>query len=406
MVKALVFLCLAGISAVSASEASAQDAEASRIPAALELNTDMMMFSGPSSRFFLGWQRNVNVLFQAGLDGVTGFFELRNPDRWFERLGVLAVFSGASLAANRAFSLTAHDASHMEAARTIGATSVGLVREDNGQPMGIGEFFLEAFNFTAEPGLYWYFKSGLTWDEESRIAGEGLDTNMLTASAIGTKINEGEGHVTDLAPYILNKTWGIGYLLEQGPTSDGSNYVTLLDQHVSPSVTATNIVLLQVASCMLSGGFLSLLGGTWGYLARGDAEVAPLELEAADVRVFWPEVTTWLNKDNVSVSVLAEAAWKRVAFFSVGVDTPVLGNLQAPAELTFGARGKIQVLSVGLEVTTGFANVPFVQGSVGIDLGEHASVGLQGHYGQGNTMRESREYPLGPGAGAFVRATF
>jgi hypothetical protein len=406
MVKAIVFLCLAGISAASARVALAEDAEASRVPVTLELNTDMVLFSDPSSRFFLGWQHDVNALFQAGFDGVTGFFELRKTDRWLERLGVLAVFSGASLVANRAFSLTAHDASHMEAARAVGATSVGLVREDNGRPMGIGEFFLEAFNFTSEPGLYWYFKSGVTWDEESRVAGEGLDTNMLTASAVGTKINEGGGHVTDLAPYLLNKTWGIGYFMETGPTSDGGNYVALLDQHGYPSVTATNIILLHASSCMVSGGFLSLLGGTWGYLARGDVAVGPLELDTGDVRVFWPEVTTWLNKDNVSVSVLAEAAWRRVAFFTVGVDTPVLGNLRAPAELTLGARGKIQVLSVGLEVTTGFANVPFVQGSVGVDVGEHASVGLQGHYGQGNTMRESREYPLGPGAGAFMRATF
>jgi len=194
--------------------------------------------------------------------------------------------------------------------------------------------------------------------------------------------------------------------MDTGPTSDGSNYVGLLNQQGYLSVTTTNIILMDAASCMLSGGFLVLLGGTLGYLALGDAAVSPLELDAGDVRVFWPEVTTWLNTDNVSVSVLAEGAWRRVAFFRVGVDTPVLGNTQAPAELTVGARAKIQALSVGLELTTRFENVPFILGSVGIDLGNGVSFGLEGHYGQGNTMRELREYPLGPGATAFVRAAF
>ena len=85
--------------------------------------------------------------------------------------GALAVFSFSGFVVNRAFSLTAHDTSHMEAARAIGASSVGLVRESNGEAMGIGEFFLEAFDFTSEPGLYWYTKSGLTWDEETRVLG-------------------------------------------------------------------------------------------------------------------------------------------------------------------------------------------------------------------------------------------
>ena len=220
---------------------------------------------------------------------------------------------------------------------------------------------------------------------------------MITAAAIGAKINDGGGHVTDAAPYVLNRMWGIGYFMETGPTSDGGNYVDVLDQQGYSSVTSTNLILLNAASSLLSGGFLALVKSTYVYLAHGDTAVSPLELDAGDLRVFWPEVTTWLNADNVSVSFLLETAWKSAAFFHLGVDAPVLGNTKGPPELTVGARTKVQVLGLGLELTTRFAGVPFVQGTVGLQLDEHVTVGLQGHYGQGNTMRELREYPLGPG---------
>ena len=146
-----VFLCLF-LASCAFSRGYAQEVSGTdhRTPV-FELNTDMPAFDAPSTRLFLGWQRNVNALFQLGLDGVSGYLDPHSPDQALPRFGVLSLFTGVSLIVNGAFSLTAHDESHMEAARAIGASGVSLVREGSGEKMSIGEFFLEAFNFTSEP---------------------------------------------------------------------------------------------------------------------------------------------------------------------------------------------------------------------------------------------------------------
>lgn len=371
-----------------------------------QLSTDMVMLNAPSTRLFLGWQWNANTLFQIGLDSAIGYFDLHRSGQELFRFGVLTLFTGAGLIVNRAFSLTAHDESHMEVARAIGATRVSLVRSSDGQEMGIGEFFLEAFNFTSEPGLYLYSKDNPTLNEQAYVASEGLDTNMLIADMTSRKINEGSGHVTDLAPYMLNKLWGITYFLETGPTSDAANYVNLLNEQGYSTVTRENVIYLSAASCLLSGGFLSLLRGTYDFIVEGDSMVKPLGLRIGEVGVFWPELTTWLNSDNVSLLVSVDAAWRDIVFMRAEIDWPILGNTSMNPELTVGAKVKIRWLRLGLEVTSHFVRLPFFVGSAELDLGDTFSVELEGFYGERNTMRELREYPLGPGAVGFVKARF
>ena len=368
------------------------------------LNTDMVMFDSPSTRLFLGWQRNTNTLFQIGLDSVSQYFDLHRSGQELIRFGVLTLFTGAGLIVNQAFSLTAHDESHMEAARAIGASGVSLVRSSNGQEMGIWEFFLEAFNFTSEPGLYAYSKDNPTLNEQAYVAGEGLDTNMVIADMISRKINEGAGHITDLAPYMLNKLWGISYFVETGPTSDASNYMNLLNDRGYGTVTRRNVIFLNAASCLLSGGFLNLMRGTYNFIVEGDSMVKPLELRIGEVSVFWPELTTWLNSDNTSLLVSVDAAWRDIVLMRVGIDSPILGNTRVNPELTFGVRVKIHRLSLGMELTSQFVRLPFFMGSTEFDLSDMFSVGVEGYYGERNTMREQREYPLGPGAVGFVKA--
>jgi hypothetical protein len=403
--KNLWILLAAGLSlaALVTPPCSAEDARGSGQETVFLLTTNMVMFDSPTTRLFLDWQWNANALFRLGLDSVTDVFNLHDPDQKLLRLGTLALFTGAGLIVNRAFSLTAHDENHMEAARSIGASNVTLVRQSSGQEMGIGEFFLEAFNFTSEPGLYSYTPNNPTPQEIAYVAGEGLDTNMLTAGMIAREINEASGHITDLAPYMLNKLWGIPYFLETGPTSDGANYVSLLNQMGFASATAENVIVLNAASCVLSGGFLSLARGTYRYIAEGDSHVEPLGVAIGEVTALWPELTTWLNSDNVSLQLSFEAAWKDSLFFLAGIDTPVLGGSNKNPELTLGARVKIRRLSFGAEVTSRFVKLPFFLGSAELELTDIFSAGIEGFYGEGNTMREAREYPLGPGATAFLK---
>jgi hypothetical protein len=399
-----VFLCLFLIACAFWKGYAQEVSGADHNTPLFELNTDMLEFDAPSTRLFLGWQRNVNAMFQLGLDGVSGYFDLHRTDRNLLRFGVLSFFTGASSIVNRAFSLTAHDESHMQAARAIGASSVSLVRDSSGQEMNIWEFFLEAFNFTSEPGLYEYSKVDSTLNEQAYVAGEGLDTNMLTAEATSRKINEGAGYITDLAPYLLNKLWGIGYFLETGPYSDAANYVNLLNEQGYSAVTSRNVISLSAASCLLSGGFLGLMRGTYDFIAEGDSAVKPLGLRIGDVSIYWPELTTWLNPDNVSLLVSVDAAWTDIVFVRAAIDSPVLGNTSVNPELTFGAKAKIHRLCVGMEITSHFAGLPFFLASGEFRLSDTFSLGVEAFYGRGNTMRELREYPGGPGAVGFIKA--
>jgi hypothetical protein len=81
-----------------------------------------------------------------------------------------------------------------------------------------------------------------------------------------------------------------------------------------------------------------------------------------------------------------------------------MGNTAANPELTCAVRVLVQRLSLGLEATTSFSSFPFFLGLTELALNDTFSVGLEGYYGQQGTMRERREYPLGPGAAGFVKA--
>jgi hypothetical protein len=371
----------------------------------LQLNTDMVMFSSPSTRLFLGWQEDTNALLQLGLDGILDCADLRRPGKELLRAGALALFTGAGYIVNQAFSLTAHDESHMEAARAIGATSVTLLSNSSGQEMNIFEFFLEAFNFTVEPAIYTYFKKSLAWNDEAYVASEGLDTNMLIAEKIGQRIDGGEGRITDLAPYVLNKIWGINYFLVTGPDSDAANYMELLAEQ-GYATGARNVIALNAASCLLSGGFLSLMKGAYDFIFKGESIVRPLELRIGEMGVFWPEITTWLNSDNVSLQASVDAGWKDIVLMRAGLDVPILGATSLNPELTIGGGTRIRRLSTWLELTSRFVGLPFFKGSVEYDLSDALSLGVEAFYGQRTTMRELREYPLGPGANAFVTVRF
>jgi hypothetical protein len=201
---------------------------------------------------------------------------------------------------------------------------------------------------------------------------------------------------------MLNKLWGINYFLVTGPTSDSENYLDLLHAQGYGAVAAADVIALHAASFLLSGGSLSLANGAFRFIFQGDSIVKPLVLRLGEARVFWPELTTWLNPDNVSLLVTFDAEWKDGLFMRAGVDTPILGNTSAPPELTLGARVRMEALSFGLEVTSRFAGLPFFSGNAELDLTDFLSAGIEGFYGAGNTMRELREYPLGPGAAGYV----
>ncbi|HET6451266.1 MAG TPA: hypothetical protein VFI08_08140 [Spirochaetia bacterium] len=393
------------IAACAPGQAFPEAAGPDRVTAVVEISIDMVELADPTTETFLAWQRDINAGFLLGLDGATKAFALEGPGRILERALLFSLLTDASLIVNQAFSLTAHDSRHMEAARAIGSPSVYLVSNATGQRMGIWQFFLEAFNFTAEPALYfWQAPASVTLADQAYVAGAGLDANLLTAVQISRSIDDGEGQVMELAPYVLNKLWGVHYFMVTGITSDATTYMDAVAQQGYRSVTQTNVIALNAVSGALSGGFLALAAGTWGYVVDGSTAVAPLGATLGPVRLLWPEVTPWLNADNVSVDVTMDAQWEDSLTLRVGADVPALGNTGARAEVTVGARAGVRPVTVGLELTSNGNGFPFLQASAEAALGGRVSIGLNGFYGKGTTMREAREHPRGPGLDAYLKA--
>ncbi len=71
----------------------------------------------------------------------------------------------------------------------------------------------------------------------------------------------------DVAPYLLNKLWGITYFLETGPTSDAANYMDLVKEQGYSGVTANGAIFLNTACCLLSGGLHGNRTAPSGYSA-------------------------------------------------------------------------------------------------------------------------------------------
>jgi hypothetical protein len=371
----------------------------------LEMSTDMVRVDAPSTRLFLGWHRDVNALFRAGMDGAGNLLDLGGPEKKIERLALLSAFVAANAVASRAFSITAHDQAHMEAALATGASRAYLVRSsDPAQEMSVWEFLLESFNPVSEPGLYAYLPAAPTAVEQAYVAGEGLDTNLVIAASIAAAMDAGEGHVMDLAPYVLNKLWGVSYFLETGPTSDAGTYLDLLGQQGWAGITREEVIALHAASCLASGGFLGLVGGAFNFVNDGRTTVMAPQLRLGEAAVFWPEVTTWLNPDNVSVLVSTQITWSGFLATRAGIELPVLGNTASAPEVTLGSELMFGGVSFGMEVTSHSIAFPFLKGAAQVRAGGSCWIGIEGFYGQGNTQRERREYPAGPGGSLFLRA--
>lgn len=386
--------------------AAQQNPPTQRVPARFVVTGDMVNFASPSSYMFIGWMTNANCLIQIGFDATSNILRLQRPERYLSRVGVAALFGSVSLLVDRAFSLTAHDAAHMDAARSIGSTYVALVTPNAEAEMSIWDFLLYSFDPTREPGLYLYEKPHLTYREHAFVAGAGLDTNLLIASKMADKVVRGEGHAMDLAPYLLNKLWPVSYFLDRGSYSDAAAYLRLIDEQGYEAPAYEEVSWLTAGSTLASGTFLTLAASAYHYVATGDARVTPLGLRLGELTLYWPEVTPWLNPDNLSLEARMSAGIGSLVLAEVAVDKPFWGNRGARTEFTFGGNAHLAPFDFGGEVTTGFVGFPLVVGRAALNLNRTFAVGVEGHYGRGETMQELREYPRGAGATTYLRASF
>lgn len=366
----------------------------------------MLGFADPTSPLLMGWQANVNSAIGMALDGVTDAVHLRKTGQPVERAGLLLLFSGVSAFVNRPFSLTAHELRHMETARSIGASHVAIVEPGTANEISVGQFFLRSFVSASDPGLYEYVRPGATLNAQAYVAGAGLNANLQIAESISSRIVAGLGQVTDLSPYLWNKLWGINYFLDTGPYSDAARYLDLLEQEGFGSISARSVVFLHSASLVLSGGFLALAAAQYEFLASGRSSVVPLALELQRVTFYWPEMTTWLNPDNISLELSEYAAIGDHVLLGVAIDQPTLGNLSQPTEFTVEPALTLAPVRIGLGTTFDFSGVPFLLGRCELLMGRHFLIGIEGHWGRGDTMRELREFPLGSGVRLYSTALF
>jgi len=368
-----------------------------------ELNSDMIMFANPTSKLVTGWQNNFNALLQTGFDAGCDVLDLKDSGRKLERTGYLLVFMGVSIFFNNGFSLTAHDLAHMETARAIGGSNIKLTKHESSAEISVLYFFLNSFGYGSEPGEYNYIKNNQTPIEGAYVTGQGLNTNFIIADNISQKINRQRGQISDIPPYLLNKAWGMHYFTGNGPLDDGSNYINFLHKQGFEQVHKKRIIYLNAASLVLSGGSINAVNGTYDFITTGRTDVEPAGIKAGRLNVFWPEITTWLNQDNVSISNTINIKWGNNITILFSNDTPVLGKTDQATDFTIGSEIKIARLTPEIYITSGFNGFPFIKGGFKYDMTGTFSAGITGFYGRKNTMCELREHPSGPGGVVFLR---
>jgi len=226
---------------------------------------------------------------------------------------------------------------------------------------------------------------------------------MQIASDTATKINHQDGHITDMAPYMINKLWGISYFSLKGPDSDARNYVSSLNILGYRRINQQDVIYMNVASFLLSGGTISLMKGAFTYISEDNASVAPVGITLDNIEVCWPEFTTYLNSDNVSANVFVDTVVGNNTYLRIGGEKAIMGKTRANWEFTLGIECAVGDFIPGLETTSNFKGFPFIKGSLSYKFTEHLLLGAEAFYGKGHTLREVREFPAGSGEAVFVK---
>ena len=371
--------------------------------ATFELNTKMLAGEKMTTEGMMGWYKNTNAIFQKGFDAAYDQLNITHSDEKIKRFVFLAVTSTMSGWVNQAVSATAHEIGHKEMAESKGAEAYLQI---GGKKKSIGEFFLSTLGSLDERSCHYSSNRILSAKEEAEISAGGININERLANLSAKKIQLGEGHIMDGTPYAMNKLLGVVYFLRGGITgtessrSDSKRYVSFLQEQGFEDVTKDDIIKLQAVSFLLSGGTWSLLRGATRFIWQGKERVEPVGVQVGGAKIMMPELTTWLNGDNVSLGIQTRIKKKKTSFL-VGLEKAVLGNTKIRPEITAGVNTKKGDWGLEAEMTSN-GSTPYLEGKISRKLpkiDKNLSIFGKGYYGEGRTQREKRERPKGSKGG-------
>lgn len=369
--------------------------------APFEMNTKMLAESEMTPEVMQAWYKNTNSIFQIAFHKAYLRLGLTQPEDRIKRFAYLSTVSIMSLWINQAIGTLTHELGHKTVADAQGVE--GWL-ENGGKRTNIGSFFVSTLGSFEERAYCTDDKTKTTSAENAAFSAAGLNANSKLAENTVKKIQTSEGHMMDGAPYAMNKIVGSLYFLKGGISSnsseisDSENYVLALEEQ-GYKVNKNDIIKLQAASFLLSGGTWSLLNAATQFVWNGKEKVEPIGVQVGGTKIMMPELTTWLNSDNVSLgakTLLKNNKLPNTSFIA-GLEAAILGNKNVKPEITAGVITKKGKWSVEAEATSN-GSAPYMEGKVSRKLPEinpDISAFVKGTYGRGKTEREQREHPGG-----------
>jgi hypothetical protein len=364
-----------------------------QISSILEFNKNMFAGEKMTSEGMFSWYKNTNTMFQKKFEIAYKNPDFSCADEKVKRLMFLGFYSILSGYINYALGSTAHELGHMEKAQAIGAHMTEF-RKGN-EKISIGELFLNILGDRSHLIHFWK-KNNMTFKEKSAVSGAGINVNERLANLTAKKIQLGEGHIMDAAPYTLNKIWGLNYFSTEGNApqefNDAIKYVDILQKQGFKDVTKEDIIKLQATSFLFSGGTWNMMKGVYKFINEGEEKVEPMGVEVGNTKIMMPELTTWLNPDNVSLGIQTRIKNKQLpkVLFLFGLEKSIFGNKNVKPEITTGFNTKLEDLEFEAEITSNGSN-PYLEGKISKKFYKGFSIFTNVYFGQGKTQREQRE---------------
>lgn len=199
----------------------------------------------------------------------------------------------------------AHEIGHLETAKHYGSEAfVGDIISK--KEITIYDLYMRLVDGGYYDQVAWH-QGAWTDAEDAAVSGAGINQNTQRAEDCYLSLLRGDGHVSQTAHCLVNKTWGIRYFYNDqagnmDDHADPHQYIESLNNQ-GFDVKIEDVTNLLAATSLLSGLTLSYFNGVMQYIATGETDVVPLAINIGSASVTLPGLAAYLNDTHVSTKI-------------------------------------------------------------------------------------------------------
>jgi hypothetical protein len=298
------------------------------------LTTEMLATKNPTKEALADWYFNMVNLNKLAFDKIRSYGIIKDESE-AQRLSLVIVNGIVSTWLEQAFDTSMHEMSHAEAAKAAGADQIWFATMKHpDQQLTIGGLFQNLMFKGGGAYTYYQGNNGFTPNQMASISGAGLNHQTKFAELLAKDSSvKGQFHQTELIPYLINKfSVPLYYSIDRSSeSSDVKTYVESLAAQgkIKPdeiNETMSKMAKFATISGLLSGRTWEGLQATMGYVKTGNATADTLKIKTPVGDVTWPEVSTYLNIDNISMKANTNLKTSTTANYDIAIEKSVVGS--------------------------------------------------------------------------------